>query len=723
MPFIRYATVILVFIFGCMRVGAQTVCPPNLDFELGNYSRWTFYTGTCCPIVTATQVPPINTPPTRHFLTSGTGVDPYGGFPVVATGSGLYALRLGNDQTGRQAERARYYVQVPANVSTYVLMFRYAVVFQDPNHPVVQQPRFEVSAYDSATGDLIPCSDVTYVSSASLPGFQLAPTGTQVYYKDWSAASIFLGDEVAGKTVAVDFSTGDCGAGAHFGYAYVDMNCDILQTYYNMTCSPQQTVTLNAPPGYQFYQWMDSSMKVVLNSNQTFLTSVPDSSTVYALILTPFANFGCKDTIFAKVANLRVFASDDTVVCLNGGVGKMQLNARAKGDAGPFIYNWFPAAGLSCTNCANPVATIDTTAMYYVTATDTNGCTKIDSVLLTVSERVEANIGATPDTICQFEAITIEEVSTNPAGTQHFWDVDTGNIVSGDGTKNIVASWGNFGPKKIRLKTANNGCEWRDSVDIYVKEGPQAFFDIKHNVCVDEVVRLYTKEYNNSTYYWTIDEQSIPDISYQEYRNISWNTPGKKSAKLKVTAENGCSAGYDTVVRVHSYPEGKIKVDDMSDFCAGDTVKLYTTPLDFATYTWGPTENIVGSNVPEVKAVFSQSTVATLDVKTQWGCNTTDSMVISTANCCKVVAPDAFTPNNDGYNDRFSVIPQGQNTVHTFIITNRWGNVVYDSRNYDGWDGTYKGIAQDPGVYNYYVKFICNSGKIQEAKGAFLLIK
>lgn len=47
-------------------------------------------------------------------------------------------------------------------------------------------------------------------------------------------------------------------------------------------------------------------------------------------------------------------------------------------------YNWSPAANLSCTTCQSPVASPKETTLYQVIVTDANGCTSIDSILVTI---------------------------------------------------------------------------------------------------------------------------------------------------------------------------------------------------------------------------------------------------------------------------------------------------------------------------------------------------
>jgi gliding motility-associated-like protein len=365
------------FLFVFSFTYAQT-CPSNVDFELGNFTNWHLFRGTCCPINTPTS----GTSSGRHTITSGTATDPYGGFPIVAPGGGSYSLKLGNSNTGAQAERARYFIRIPSGINNYSLIFRYAVVFEDPGHVAADQPRFEVKAYDSITNAIINCSQFNYIATSSLPGFTVSSINNGALYKSWSTASINLSG-YAGRTVAVDFASGDCAQGAHFGYGYVDLNCGLFQISYN-ACDTSSTVSLSAPPGFNSYVWRDSSTWSTVGTGQSVTIARPTTTKTYAVILTPYTGFGCPDTLYTKVTinNLTVNATRDTTICRGSSI---QLNANATASATPITYNWTPTTALSCSTCANPLATPLTTTTYYVTATDANGCTKNDTVVLTVS--------------------------------------------------------------------------------------------------------------------------------------------------------------------------------------------------------------------------------------------------------------------------------------------------------------------------------------------------
>jgi gliding motility-associated-like protein len=69
--------------------------------------------------------------------------------------------------------------------------------------------------------------------------------------------------------------------------------------------------------------------------------------------------------------------------------------------------------------------------------------------------------------------------------------------------------------------------------------------------------------------------------------------------------------------------------------------------------------------------------------------------------------PNAFTPNGDGKNDKFKIIVNDPTRVNliSFQIYNRNGTLMFTTNKIsEGWDGRYKGVMQDMGIY--FVKLI-----------------
>ncbi len=272
----------------------------NIDFETGTLSNWSFYTGMCCPLNTPTLTPAIFN---RHTLSSGVTVDLYGGFPTVSPFGGNFSMRLGNDSGNKQAERCRYYVNVPSGSSAYSLIYHYAVVLEDPHHSPSDQPRMQVTATDLTTMSLIQCDSFYYTSNGSIPGFLpatvLSPMGDTVYYKSWTAGNLKF-NNLGGHTIAVDFATGDCNLGAHFGYGYVDMSAGFFAN--TLESCGSSSVSLLGPAGYSAYRWCDAStFSITYGTTQNISVTGPGVPTTYAVILTPFAGYGCQDTLYTRV--------------------------------------------------------------------------------------------------------------------------------------------------------------------------------------------------------------------------------------------------------------------------------------------------------------------------------------------------------------------------------------------------------------------------------------
>ncbi|NNF02159.1 MAG: hypothetical protein HKN22_05705, partial [Bacteroidia bacterium] len=92
--------------------------------------------------------------------------------------------------------------------------------------------------------------------------------------------------------------------------------------------------------------------------------------------------------------------------------GSVQLNAITNSTS---TVSWTPAAGLSCTNCLNPVATPASSTVYQVTATDTNGCG---------SRRVKLNVSNNPP----LNVPTCNVVYATPNGTGGGSQADPTNL-------------------------------------------------------------------------------------------------------------------------------------------------------------------------------------------------------------------------------------------------------------------------------------------------------
>jgi gliding motility-associated-like protein len=89
-----------------------------------------------------------------------------------------------------------------------------------------------------------------------------------------------------------------------------------------------------------------------------------------------------------------------------------------------------------------------------------------------------------------------------------------------------------------------------------------------------------------------------------------------------------------------------------------------------------------------------------------------------------IVAPNGFTPNEDGINDYFKPVYHGMLSVRMEIY-NTWGNLIYveENSNLTGWNGFVKGKQAENGNYLYKISALSNLNEEIVLEAMFTLIR
>ncbi len=149
------------------------------------------------------------------------------------------------------------------------------------------------------------------------------------------------------------------------------------------------------------YQWTNSNSSIGLASSGTGnISSFPGvnntNQPVTATISVTAVNAQqCRSMAqqFSIVINPtpQLSASNDVTVC-KGSTSTLTAS-------GAQTYQWTPSIGLSCSNCANPVATVTDSLTYLVTGTNAYGCEKTANVKVNVIPNIEMLVSPN-DTLC-----------------------------------------------------------------------------------------------------------------------------------------------------------------------------------------------------------------------------------------------------------------------------------------------------------------------------------
>ncbi|NJK82796.1 MAG: T9SS type B sorting domain-containing protein [Saprospiraceae bacterium] len=111
-------------------------------------------------------------------------------------------------------------------------------------------------------------------------------------------------------------------------------------------------------------------------------------------------------------------------------------------------------------------------------------------------------------------------------------------------------------------------------------------------------------------------------------------------------------------------------------------------------------------------------------LKTQYGC---DSLVQLHLGYYQLFTPNAFSPNQDGINDDFTILGNNDlKKISTFTIFNRWGEIVYAiadaaSLNEVKWNGTINHAPAPQGIYLFSATILMDDDIERTIQGSFLL--
>ncbi len=125
-----------------------------------------------------------------------------------------------------------------------------------------------------------------------------------------------------------------------------------------------------------------------------------------------------------------------------------------------------------------------------------------------------------------------------------------------------------------------------------------------------------------------------------------------------------------------------------------------------------------------------QTTTYTATITDSTHCQATDDVTISVYITRPVYIPNVFSPNNDGFNDGFTVYSnRAAKAIQLIRIFNRWGDKVFEGRNLPigdektGWRGTFKGKKLDPDVFVYMVDILFIDGHVETYSGDVTLLR
>ena len=309
------------------------------------------------------------------------------------------------------------------------------------------------------------------------------------------------------------------------------------------------------------------------NANSYFWSNNYTDSTYYlvndttSFILTGTSLAGCSDSdtvvIFGlPLPNTFTGENDGYInLCINESV---QLNA-----SGADTYSWTPSTSLSNPLIPNPIASPSSSQQYFLTGTNANGCSSVDTLLIDVNP-LPTLTNAGDRTICQGDSVQIEAfggITFNWISPDSISDPNISNPVVWPDTTTIC---------EVLISDVNT-CE--DTTELTVFVNPKPFVDagIDQNICFGDSTFLNASG-NAILYSWNggvIDGVGFQVISTNNYVLTGFDN-------------NNCLNTDTVTINSLDLPTVDAGIDET--ICIGDSVQLTASGAD--SYLWSPDLNI-----------------------------------------------------------------------------------------------------------------------------------
>jgi gliding motility-associated-like protein len=267
-----------------------------------------------------------------------------------------------------------------------------------------------------------------------------------------------------------------------------------------------------------------------------------------------------------------------------------------------------------------------------------------------------------------------------------------------------------------------NGCIVSDTVSITIPEHNYQIAPLDTSICFGQSFGLRTVNENANVEWFNADYSSPASTLSCVNCTNPIATPTESGKYIAVFSDpTNCKDTLSMNVEVRPLPAVNILNADTT-IKYGQTVQLLVAGAYL--YTWSPVSTLSNPNIVNPIASPTEPVTYTVIGLADNGCRSLDTVRINIDYRDNLFVPSAFSPNGDDNNDIFYVSNITFQKLQEFRIFNRWGQELFRTNNPKvGWDGTWKGVAQDMGTYQYIIRVAYPDGFVETYKGDVTLVR
>jgi gliding motility-associated-like protein len=517
--------------------------------------------------------------------------------------------------------------------------------------------------------------------------------------------------------------------------AYINVDRPVANFSMNdsiSSCTPFEVQFTNTSSFYNSVLWdFGPGEGTSALTNPVHYYSVPGIYPVKLLITSPG---GCLDSVTKSVTVSDTIGSRFNYLPLSGCKPELvNLNTNTNGQIASFFWDF--GDGYTQTTSTPNVSHLYSSFGNFlpkVIMHDPSGCLiplqGLDTIYITGAN---AKFGIDTSLFCDFGTVHFSDSTTfNDPVTSFNWTFGDGATSS---IQNPVHTFASPGIYAVRLIVQTQiGCRDTITKPNLVKVVQRPLIDIAGDsvVCVNSSLqnsgRFIQPDTSVVTWQW-----NFPNGNTSNLRNPPaqiYRTAGTFIITTIATNSTGCKDTTRQNVYVNPLPVVQMPVQMTVQNGFPVTIPATFTP-NTVSWIWSPSDGLSCANCPTPEAGPKFDTRYLVYFTDRNGCSNTSNILVTVI--CKnsnLFIPNTFSPNGDGSNDVFYPRGKGLERIILLRIFNRWGEVVFEKRNFpvndpaSGWDGTFKGKKPQADVYVYQAEVFCDNGDIIKLNGNIALI-
>ena len=670
----------------------------------------------------------------------------------------------------------------------YTMTYAYAMVLENGTHNSNQQPLFKATlntadsvvtcaspqyylpTFNNAGGGSGSGSTGATLDTATAlaNGFSLSPTpylshtgqnnnvGTllfDVWTKGWTEVTFDL-SAYRGQQVTLTFEADNCAPGGHFAYAYVAVRntCAGLEISGNPVVCANTSLTYSIPAlASAIYNWTVPAGWTInsgVNSNVINVTAGSTGGYIIAHEINGCADLRDTITVSATTPTVPGQVNSDNTVC--SGVNNTVLSLT--GQTGSILHWISSTDGISWTPVVNTTSThtaqnLTNTTQYKAVVQNGSAC-KVDSssaAIVTVDPKTAGGVLNPANTsICLGQNADNLLTLTGHTGTILNWQRSFDNT-----------NWSGLAPVHTATTYPVIGVNTTQYYRTILKSGVCPadtsavatinFINVPYpdgftvpdsvTICYGRTASLTATVTTGTSYTWS-NSSTLSNIGSGTVTSlpqvISATASPRNTTNYIFTITNaGCPNVFRDTFEVQVRPRIVVFAGNDTSIVANQPLQLQATvnDPDAGNFNWTPSAGLNFTTIYNPVATLGpdQGTSITYLVRATnaEGCFGEDDVKVTIFKTGPdIFVPTAFTPNNDGKNDKIFPICVGIQKLDYFRLFNRWGQMVYSTSQIgQGWDGRLKGLLQDTGNFVFMVQGTDYTGRVIFRKGNIMLIR